>query len=99
MELLDKIKDDYAKEMLFYNWDSLVYSLGYSKLLLEHENKVMQLYAEAYFEENKKSYAMECLKRAAENAEINNDSCYNQASYCNNTYIIKESIVNENNLI
>lgn len=95
MDLLDKIKDDYAKENGYVSWVHLQVKT-FSYTLMDHENKVMQLCAEAYFEEKKKAYAMECLKRAYIESELEEKKGNSGTWYWG---VKKSSIVNENNLI
>lgn len=79
MKTLEQIKNEYSVEQGFQNWKYLQVE-SYPHQLNEHINEVMKI------------YAMECLKRASENANYILDAN-------DNVIIIKSSITNENNII
>lgn len=80
---LEQIKNDYAVSKGFKNWKYLQTD-SYPHKLNEYINEVMRI------------YAMECLKLASENAEVDDILELNGDRY----YLVdKESITNEKNII
>lgn len=81
-----KIKDNFAKSQFgFDTWEEF----------LNHYAGRHPEWFEQYYDEITKIYAMECLKKASENAVIKHIGANYREPWCVN----KESIVNENNLI
>lgn len=84
MKTLEQIKNDYAIGKGLVDWNRLISSFFHPNLLDIHISEVMKI------------YAMECLKLASENAEVDDILELNGDRY----YLVnKESITNENNII
>lgn len=92
MKTLEQIKNDYAVEQCFLNWDDLIESHFFDGLsaindLISHENEVMKI------------YAMECLKLASENVTTVHHKLQTIENVIKAIHLTKHSITNENNII
>lgn len=85
MKTLEQIKNEYAVDLGYEDWESLMIEVCYfsNEEFFEHENEVMKI------------YAMECLKLASDNA-WNGYIVTGMQEVADN---VKKSITNENNII
>jgi len=84
MKTLEQIKNDYAVDLGYLNWESLMTEVCYfsNEEFFEHENEVMKI------------YAMECLKLASENA-FDHFIAVSDRVQTN----VRKAITNENNIL
>lgn len=84
---LQEIKDSYAVDQGYLNWESLMTEVCYfnNEEFFEHENEVMKI------------YAMECLKLASLNVDYEYTFLYSSERNVGDE--VAKQITNENNII
>lgn len=90
MKTLQTIKDDYAKEQGFNDWNDLLFKLG-------KQERYHTL--DTHFDSVIKLYAMECLKKASERVKTAHHTKQPIEDIIKAVELTKQSINNENNLI
>lgn len=84
MKTIERIKNDYAQEQHYNDWESLIYKQESIRNIEWHYKNIILLIQE------------ECLHNAYKNAKI---EPYQPHSSITFHKVVKESIINENNIL